>query len=188
MGDHYLIIWILSTAFLIVYTIILLCAPALENDTPFFKLKIANQDLIKKNDIARKDDVNIPTEMESHSRPRSRFNTSLTTHQHVKTASTTKVQSSNNPLKWKWLWRMNVLIFYLSIMMVGLTFSVISNFAWVYLKTELNAPSQLFGVSGPFQVACELPFFFFGDKARFAQVRQTSRHRANFFADFAISL
>ena len=48
--------------------------------------------------------------------------------------------------------------------MIGMTFAVIISFEWVYLKSELNAPSQLFGVSGIFQVALELPYFFHGDK------------------------
>ncbi|TPX46046.1 aspartate transaminase [Synchytrium endobioticum] len=69
-----------------------------------------------------------------------------------------------SPLKWKWLWRANVLVFYGAITMIGMTFAVFVSFEWVYLKSELHAPSQLLGASGVFQVVLELPYFFYGHR------------------------
>ncbi|KAJ3203481.1 Mismatch repair endonuclease pms2, partial [Dinochytrium kinnereticum] len=64
-------------------------------------------------------------------------------------------------ISFRWIGKANTLIFLLCMAILGTSFAVVQNFLWLYLTEYKNATKLLLGLTGPFSIAVELPFFFF---------------------------
>ncbi|KAJ3043723.1 hypothetical protein HK097_001683, partial [Rhizophlyctis rosea] len=65
---------------------------------------------------------------------------------------------------YEWLFRKEVGAFFLSMAAMGASFAVVGSFLFIYMIEDLGATPLLRGLSGPFDVALELPFFFYGNE------------------------
>ncbi|KAJ3118645.1 hypothetical protein HDU96_010629 [Phlyctochytrium bullatum] len=66
-----------------------------------------------------------------------------------------------NALSYKWIASTNTLVFLLCMAILGSAFSVVQSFLFLYLREYKHATGDLLGLTGPFTIAIELPFFFF---------------------------
>ncbi|KAJ1552062.1 hypothetical protein HK405_012822, partial [Cladochytrium tenue] len=64
------------------------------------------------------------------------------------------------------LLRSDSLIFLACLAVLGSAFAVVQSFLWIYLTEERGAGPLLLGLTGPFSVAVELPFFFYAERAQ----------------------
>ncbi|KAI9142847.1 major facilitator superfamily domain-containing protein [Paraphysoderma sedebokerense] len=55
------------------------------------------------------------------------------------------------------------LIFFIVMFSMGTSYSMISNFLFLFLSHELHLPQSFLGLLSPFQIAMELPFFFYSN-------------------------
>ena len=69
-----------------------------------------------------------------------------------------------------WLFRKEVMAFFVSMAAMGASFAVIGSFLFIYMIEDLGATPLLRGLSGPFAVALELPFFYYGNEVGFIVV------------------
>ncbi|KAJ3033237.1 hypothetical protein HDV00_006559 [Rhizophlyctis rosea] len=65
---------------------------------------------------------------------------------------------------YSWALTRPVLAFFLSMAIMGASFAVVGSFLFIYMIEDLGATALLRGLSGPFDVALELPFFFYGNE------------------------
>ncbi|KAI9315031.1 major facilitator superfamily domain-containing protein [Zopfochytrium polystomum] len=71
---------------------------------------------------------------------------------------------SLSPTRWAWLLRVDVAVFLFCLGVLGFGFAVLQGFLWIFLTEERGATPLLLGMTGPFSVAVELPFFFFAQQ------------------------
>ncbi|RKP20180.1 hypothetical protein ROZALSC1DRAFT_21628 [Rozella allomycis CSF55] len=57
----------------------------------------------------------------------------------------------------------DVIMFFVMITLVGISFSVISNYLFIFLSKRVGADTAILGISTPFSIALEVPTFYFSE-------------------------
>ncbi|KAJ3171899.1 hypothetical protein HK101_011207 [Irineochytrium annulatum] len=60
-----------------------------------------------------------------------------------------------------WIFRRDTIVFLTSMAVLGTSFVVVQGFLWIFLVEYKRATPLLLGMTGPFSIAVEIPFFFY---------------------------
>ncbi|KAJ3095220.1 hypothetical protein HDU97_007148 [Phlyctochytrium planicorne] len=72
-----------------------------------------------------------------------------------------QAEPATQELSYGWIVKPNTLVFFLCMAILGSAFAIVQNFLWLFLTEYKGATKLLLGMTGPFTIAVEPPFFFF---------------------------